>query len=227
MQAAISDLVSNVFYRDALKTGERAIPQAFEIAPKDLESVVTWVDTGVLGHRAYHQEDEAKRNFSNRAEVSEIISLLRTIESDLDFCNFLLDEIGSDEPAIGVICMYAEQKRQLLRAFNSLSWREEFMQMVKIDTVDSYQGKENRIVILSIVRSSRDQRPGFLYLPNRINVAMSRAMDRLIVVGDLRMWSGRNAELPLGRVASYVQARQSEHGYSIRGAIDNQRETQQ
>src|SRR3546814_10234411 len=56
----------------------------------------------------------------------------------------------------------------------------------KVDTVDSYQGKENPIVILSLVRNNADGalehgtatiQPGFMQRPNRINVAISRAME--------------------------------------------------
>tara|TARA_R110001583_G_scaffold72800_1_gene203372 strand:- start:3075 stop:8162 length:5088 start_codon:yes stop_codon:yes gene_type:complete len=224
MQKPIGDLVSNVFYEDRLETGKRSIPNCFDIAPDELKSIVTWIDIGVLGRRANHQENKSRKSFSNQAETAEIMALLRAIEANLDFCGFLLDETGDEDPAIGVICMYSEQKRMLQKAFHSQNWRDDFLSMVKIDTVDSYQGKENRIVIVSLVLSSIDKNPRFLRLPNRINVAMSRAMDRLIVVGDLRMWAGNNSDLPLGKVASYIQARQTDSRYLIKGAEDKQME---
>ena len=56
-------------------------------------------------------------------------------------------------------------------------WLGSARRLVKIDTVDSYQGKENRIIILTTVRNNKGLRPGFLRSPNRINVAMSRAMN--------------------------------------------------
>lgn len=68
---------------------------------------------------------------------------------------------------------------------------------VKVDTVDSYQGKENPIVILSLVRNNADGPPqsgaatvreGFLSRSNRINVSISRAMDRLVIVGSNARW---------------------------------------
>ncbi|MDG4871052.1 C-terminal helicase domain-containing protein, partial [Guyparkeria sp. 1SP6A2] len=72
------------------------------------------------------------------------------------------------------------------------TWSEQFKSLIRIDTVDSYQGKENRIVILSITRSDTHQSPGFLRSPNRINVGLSRAMDRLVIVGNSEMWKGKN-----------------------------------
>ncbi|MOA56379.1 hypothetical protein D3C78_1803490 [compost metagenome] len=51
---------------------------------------------------------------------------------------------------------------------------------------------------------------------------MSRAMDRLVIVGDMSMWAGRNADLPLGKVATYIQERQDNERYRIK-AVENAR----
>ncbi|HFH0065237.1 TPA: C-terminal helicase domain-containing protein [Salmonella enterica subsp. enterica serovar Javiana] len=118
--------------------------------------------------------------------------------------------VKKDEAAIGVICMYGEQKRIIRQKFNEIDWNDDFKSLVKIDTVDSYQGKENRIIILSVTRSSPDKKPKFLKTPNRINVAISRAMDRLIIVGSTHMWIGANKDLPLGKVLSFISDRSSE-----------------
>lgn len=67
---------------------------------------------------------------------------------------------------------------------------------MKIETVDSYQGKENRIVIVSLVRSNDRGQIGFLDRDNRINVALSRAMDRLVVVGAAHLFRSSAGKLP-------------------------------
>ncbi|MDT4836870.1 TIGR00376: putative DNA helicase [compost metagenome] len=130
---------------------------------------------------------------------------------------------GSQEPPIGVICMYQDQRKLIRKRFAEKTWSEEFRKLVKIETVDSYQGKENHIIIVSLTRAKADQHPGFLSIPNRINVAMSRAMERLVIVGSLKMWSGRNANLPLGQVASYIQARQDDRNYRINSVTTTKR----
>ncbi len=57
----------------------------------------------------------------------------------------------------------------------------------QIGTVDSYQGRENAVVIYSFVRSNPDpSKVGFVANINRLNVALSRASDRLILVGDMK-----------------------------------------
>jgi len=85
------------------------------------------------------------------------------------------------------------------------TWLSGLRRLIKIDTVDSYQGKENRIVILSTVRNNPRMRPGFLRSPKRVNVALSRAMERLFIVGATRMWEGKNAQLPIGSVLTEVK----------------------
>jgi superfamily I DNA and/or RNA helicase len=67
--------------------------------------------------------------------------------------------------------------------------------LVKIDTVDAYQGKENRIVIVSLVRSNPEYNMGFVRTANRVNVALSRAMERLVIVGSAQMFGGQGNTL--------------------------------
>jgi len=102
--------------------------------------------------------------------------------------------------------MYSKQRELIDKMKSEAAWLGEIRRLVKVDTVDSYQGKENRIVILSTVRNNSSLNPGFLKSPNRINVAMSRAMERLYIAGASRMWKGRNASLPLGKVHAKVTA---------------------
>lgn len=207
MAEPIGNLVSDCFYKGELKTGNREIPNIYQSLPKDISSFVTWLDTSILGKSAHHQKDKNGSSISNNAEVDVIIKLLKSIESDDELLNSLTNVVDENEPAIGIICMYAEQKKRLRRKFVEQHWDETFKSLVRIDTVDSYQGKENRIVILSITRSIGNLSTGFLRSPNRINVALSRAMDRLLIVGNSNMWRGKNSAMPLGRVLNYVESR--------------------
>ena len=58
------------------------------------------------------------------------------------------------------------------------------MRKVLIKTVDSYQGEENDIVILSLVRSNHFEQIGFLKASNRVCVALSRARNGLFIFGN-------------------------------------------
>ena len=213
MSPPIGNLVSQTFYRGKLCNGSRAVPEEiYQHAPAALRSVVTWLDTSNQGQRAHHLDDRGISIY-NRCEADQIISLLKDVSDNTEFVEQLSALASEGESVIGVICMYSEQKRVLRQKFNQEIWSDGFKDLVKIDTVDSYQGKENRIIIISLTRSDKRLSPGFLRVSNRINVAMSRAMDRLMIVGNADMWRGVNKGLPLGSVVHYMTERGEEAGY--------------
>ena len=61
--------------------------------------------------------------------------------------------------------------------------------MLKIATIDNFQGEESKVVILSTVRSNLDGRVGFLKTQNRINVACSRAQNGFYIIGNASLMS--------------------------------------
>ena len=216
MAKPIGDLVSTCFYDGELATGKRNIPDIYSNAPNALRNIVTWLDTSPLGKRSHHGNDRGgPYDIYNRAEADEIIALLKSIADNESLTNSLIKTSKGGEPAIGIICTYAEQKRFLRQKFKEQMWEDDFKDLVKIDTVDSYQGKENRIIILSITRSCPKLSTGFLYLPNRINVALSRAMDRLVIVGASQMWRGKNKNKPLGPVLDFIELNAAPGVYKV------------
>lgn len=220
MAPPIGNLVSHTFYEAKLNNGDRAIPDIYESAPTTLRSAVTWLDTSSLGEHANHQSDRGASIY-NRCEAEQVIDLLRQISESGQFLTDLSNLKDKDDALIGVICMYAEQKRLIRQKFNQGIWSEGFKALVKIDTVDSYQGKENRIIILTLTRSDKHKSPGFLRTPNRINVAMSRAMDRLLIIGNAEMWKTHNRDKPLGQVVSYMNDMGEVAGYKFMPAKRN------
>jgi superfamily I DNA and/or RNA helicase/serine/threonine protein kinase len=207
MAEPISRLVSDTFYDQPLVTGRREVQEFYRSGIDILKAPVTWLDTSECKF-GYDSEDGT--SLVNLEEINQILAVLKEIESNNEYVAELASLVSAGEPAIGIICMYGAQKRLLRRKFNELAWSPEFRSLIKIDTVDSYQGKENRIIIVSITRNGKDRKPKFLKEPNRINVAMSRAMDRLLIVGSMQMWNRENASLPLGRVTSYIQKYQND-----------------
>jgi hypothetical protein len=63
-----------------------------------------------------------------------------------------------------------------------------------VDTVDAFEGEEADVVILSLVRSNEAERIGFLKKAQRLNVAISRAKQLLVVVGDIETMTGREGQ---------------------------------
>jgi superfamily I DNA and/or RNA helicase len=75
-----------------------------------------------------------------------------------------------------VISPYAAQVRHLRELFR--------IDELEIDTVDGFQGREKEAVIISLVRSNDRGEIGFLGDTRRMNVALTRARRKLIVIGD-------------------------------------------
>lgn len=87
---------------------------------------------------------------------------------------------------------------------NQTDWLSSIRDLIKVDTVDSYQGQENDIIILSLVRDNHQGIEGFLLNPERINVSLSRAKERLIIIGASKMWSENNIDSPLNKVFNEI-----------------------
>lgn len=214
MAPPIGTLVSQCFYKGELENGERIIPDIYSNIPQQISAPATWLDTSSLGKKAHHQQGSGTSIF-NDAEADAIVDLLLQVDENEEFVSALYKQVKEGEAAIGVICMYAEQKKRIRQRIKKVGLSEALTALLKIDTVDSYQGKENRIIILSVTRSEQRQSPGFLRLPNRINVALSRAMDRLVIVGDKRMWQGKNSDLPFGNVIKFMEGNNSIGQYAL------------
>jgi hypothetical protein len=134
--------------------------------------------------------------FANLREAKLVVEVLETLVSDGN----LLQERSELEterrsaPVVGVIAFYAGQVallHRLIEATSSLqaerlSGSEWLCRGIRvtINTVDAFQGKECPIIVLTFVRSNRRKAVGFVDDPNRLNVAISRAQKKLILVGD-------------------------------------------
>jgi hypothetical protein len=203
MAPPIGALVSACFYPIPLEPGRGAPAPWFAELPERLRSIVTWIDTSDAGRESHDRNK--KPGYDNPFEAREVLELLRSICASASFMQALVADSAEDEPPIGVICTYAEQERLLQRLLSEQAWATGYRRLIKIDTVDSYQGKENRIIIVSATRNNPHHDQGFVSSRQRINVAISRAMDRLIIVGAARMWRERNQGSPLGRVLAYIE----------------------
>lgn len=99
-----------------------------------------------------------------------------------------LQQNGVKEDKITVLTFYNGQRKRLLREIKRLVGLQGVYHNVK--TVDSYQGEENDIVLLSLVRSNYDGKIGFLANNNRVTVALSRAKYGLYLFGNANILTG-------------------------------------
>lgn len=213
MAPPIGELVSACFYPIPLQPGRGDPPSWFDALPNRIRAVVTWVDTSDAGRESHDRPKEP--GFDNPYEAREILDLIRSICTSGTFIQSLLDECTEDDKPIGVICMYADQQRLLQRLLSEQDWATGYRRLIKIDTVDSYQGKENRIIIVATTRNNGLFAQGFLDSRERVNVAISRAMDRLVIVGAARMWRERNQRFPMGRVLAHIEAHRDDKTFAM------------
>ena len=200
MAESISQLVSKSFYGGDLKVARSAPGDEYKAIPAYLQNQVVWVDTADQGRKAFH--DDAKTHegaIVNEAEANAIVAVMRDIAKAEDFLNALRKELKPSEIAIGIIAMYASQRDLIRKKLDQADWASEIRDIYTVGTVDSYQGKENRIILVSIVRNNTERGIGFLHEPERINVGLSRAKDRLVIVSSTSMWDGR-AGTPMKKV---------------------------
>lgn len=147
---------------------------ALETASRNRE----WTRQGLDPLVAYHVagEEQSAQGHSRRNET----------EAELVAQEFaLLLERGMTPDEIGIITPYRGQIGAIRSAINRL---EGETPSVKIDTIDSFQGSERSVIIVSFVRSNDAGRSGFLTHPDegdrRLNVALTRAQHRLVLIGD-------------------------------------------
>jgi len=213
MAPPIGNLISDCFYDSQLKTGRDVSNKVFDNLPENLGTTVTWFDTSNVQEKAYERTPLARNlttstSKENNYEANLIIELIRHLSEAPQLKEFLKSK---ESPQIGVICMYKEQVRLIREKLRSRNWlrRLEDEGVLKIDTVDSYQGKENSIIIVSLVRNNKAKNIGFLRSENRANVALSRAKERLYIVNSTNMWTESNSSSAFGKVLSYIQRKES------------------
>ncbi|NGZ68978.1 AAA family ATPase [Vibrio aestuarianus subsp. cardii] len=209
MAEPIGNLVSDCFYAKdigKLHSERKASPQWYSDLPRPWNTTVTWVDSTSSDPQG-GEKNEGDGRYYNPREVDLLMESLQklAIESSIEA---LKQTITTEQPyPIGIITMYNRQKDTIDSAISRAEWARDIRDLIKIDTVDSYQGQENQIIILSLVRDNPDKLQGFLRDAPRINVAISRAQERLLVLGAARMWEKDNNDSALGSVHELITKR--------------------
>lgn len=85
---------------------------------------------------------------------------------------------------VGVISPYRAQVQYMRRLINKKEFFKPYRHLISINTVDGFQGQERDVILISLVRSNTDGQIGFLNDLRRMNVAITRARMKLIIIGD-------------------------------------------
>lgn len=162
MKEEIVSFPSKEFYSDILKSGrpeKEKIPETFPFL-----NAFQWIDTAG----------------TDSEEVIINDSISNPFEADLQvrLC-FLLKENDWPEEEITILSPYRAQVRLISEKLKDVG-----LTKINVSTIDSFQGRENRCILLGFVRSNSEGRSGFLKESRRINVGMTRARDLLLCIGD-------------------------------------------
>ncbi|KAG0714392.1 NFX1-type zinc finger-containing protein 1 [Chionoecetes opilio] len=139
-----------------------------------------------------HQELERKESDDNNSHENQ-----HEAEFMMGLCRHLVLQ-GYSPDDITILTAYSGQFFLLRK----LQRQEHICTGVKICVVDNYQGEENKIILLSLVRSNPEGSVGFLRTENRVCVALSRAKHGLYITGNMELlsqssdlWKNINADL--------------------------------
>ena len=172
------------FYEGKLQAAENTKTHTFSAD----ETVLEWIDTAGSGYTD-QQEAESLSTF-NPEEARFACTYLNETIKRIGIARF-----KQENWTIGLIAPYGAQVRMLRNLiFETFEYPnlKAFSDLITIDTVDGFQGQERDLMLISLTRSNEKGEIGFLSDTRRMNVALTRAKRKLILIGD----SGTLAQNP-------------------------------
>lgn len=192
MDPEICDLINERFYDGRLRTRVDRAPltlNGFEFLGS---AAVSFIQLGLQdGSRVTMTETRSRRNHTS-AEL--VVALVQTLVRDVQGVT------------IGVVAPYNGQVQLIQHLLRSSMLTSEEMDRVKVGTIHSFQGSEYDIILWDVVDST-DRRIGQLYKGDTgerlVNVAISRARQKLIIIGDPKVFTLSDE---LGEVSKYLRS---------------------
>jgi predicted DNA helicase len=168
MHTDIMNFSSDVFYGGSLLADGTVRAALLADLPAVSDSPLTHVPVDFIDTAGASYDEELEPNGDSRFNPMEAELAIKKVHALL--------EHGLSPDMIAVISPYSAQVRLLRELLGETD--------VEIDSVDGFQGREKEAVIVSLVRSNREGEVGFLADTRRMNVALTRARRKLIVIGD-------------------------------------------
>ena len=173
MHEKIMDFSNRQFYGNALKAHETVAGHT--LIPE--ENPLEFVDTAGGGFGEEMNPETLSRY--NREEANFLLKHL-----DALMHRIMEQEDNSDEVSIGIISPYKAQINLLADGVQKFEVLSGIKENITIDTIDAFQGRERDVIYISLVRSNEVGEIGFLGELRRMNVAMTRARKKLVMIGD-------------------------------------------
>lgn len=174
----------------------------------DFDHPITWIDTSneenqitIEGEDA--PEDSASTSSSSSAAnqnsdlnfkeqfVGESYGRINKAEAELTlltlaeyFTKIGKQRVLGDSIDVGIISPYRAQVQYLKKLIKKYEFFKPYRRLISVNTVDGFQGQERDVILISLVRSNDEGQIGFLKDLRRMNVAMTRARMKLIILGN-------------------------------------------
>lgn len=186
----IGDLVSKCFYEGALESA-RTIP---DISVGALfKKPVTWLNTSQHNERKERQSGQSYENPFESRVIRDVLGRLNFLASKKK----RLFRVAVTAGYMAQVKAIKEYLRDYLHEWTSLE--------IICNTVDSFQGQQADVCIYSVTRSNPQGQLGFLREKPRLNVALSRARDLLVIVGDAEFCDRAVGENPFRLVLRHIE----------------------
>lgn len=174
MNSRIMGFSNRFFYNNKLIANENV--SDWLIIHDDLP--VEFIDTAGTGY--FEQTNPESKSSFNSEEINLLFKHLSQYCESLEALK-MLDNIDK----IGIISPYKAQVSFMLEKFEEQKPVPDAVgKRISINTIDSFQGQERDVIYISLVRSNEKGEIGFLSDTRRMNVAMTRARKKLVIIGD-------------------------------------------
>ena len=164
---------SEWFYQGALKSA----PEVKYRSILDFDTPIEWLNTEDLDCNEEFVGDNYGRINKPEAELS--MSQLKAYIAKIGRERFLDERID-----VGLISPYKAQVQYLRMLLRKDAFFKPFRHLITVNTVDGFQGQERDVILISLVRANENGEIGFLNDLRRMNVAITRARMKLIILGD-------------------------------------------
>ena len=180
MNQKIMQFSSQEFYNNKLLAADSVKNHSLDAKGESvyMSAAFDFIDTAGCGFT--EQQNMQTLSTANPEEANLLLKYVNMMVEELE----VLSEEQLTQTSIGIISPYKEQVLLLRDSLASYEYLEKYKDNISIHTVDGFQGQERDIIAISMVRSNDAGEIGFLGDIRRMNVAMTRAKKKLVLIGD-------------------------------------------
>ena len=148
----------------------------------DLDIPMSWIDTSSWNESSILFKEQFVGESFGRINKAEAELTLLVLEKY--FRKIGKERILDERLDVGIISPYRAQVQYLRRQLKKKEFFKPYRSLISVNTVDGFQGQERDIILISLVRANDEGQIGFLRDLRRMNVAITRARMKLIILGD-------------------------------------------